>query len=200
MNLCTSYRAYDLSKCQLENRQGNTIVFGAAGVPVRLHRDFQIPRSSRHDPRYWRISLCNASSLNRGIQLSSGNMCGGTVEFCMRMRFKRDFLGAPSREGGRRRGGGGGGGDASFRAFHPQRLCGISAPRTSRNYISRATRWGYRAPSFARLSLIEIQDVPFRETYAAIPVLNHVVISSEKFRVSTNYTRARVCLLYVISL
>lgn len=108
---------------------------------VRLHRDFQIPRNPwpppRNDPRYWRISLCNASPSNRGIQLSSGNMCGDTVEFCMRMHFGVARFSRRSRGGWRGRRAMAG---ASFRAFHPPRLCGILRPRTSRNYISRERR------------------------------------------------------------
>lgn len=52
--------------------------------------------------------------LNRGIQLSSSNMCGDTVEFCMRMHFGRDFLVRESGCGGGRGGGGDGGGGGVF--------------------------------------------------------------------------------------
>lgn len=157
---------------------------------------------------YWRISLCNASSLNRGIQLRaaicaatrsssaceciSGAIFSGAQEDESK-RDKDEGRYRAKRRKGRERGGGGEGGMreatvASFRAFHPSRLCGIQLRLTPRNYISRATRPSLlsfaprprAALSFARLSLIEIQDAPWNVCRDS--VLNHVVILSEKFR------------------
>lgn len=88
-------------------------------------------------------------------------MCGDTVEFCMRMHFGRDFPGRIREDGDEA---------ASFRAFHSSRLCGIQLRLTPRNYISAdppvplALRHPSPllagSPSFAWLSLIEIQDAP----------------------------------------
>lgn len=79
----------------------------------------------------------------RGIQLSSSNMCGDTVEFCMRMHFGRDFL-------GRARGGGG-----VFPSVSSVAIVRNSAARlTPRNYILRTSSTG-SFPSFPfRLSSI----------------------------------------------
>lgn len=143
--------------------------------------DFPIPPPVvlARDSRYWRISLCNASPLNRNIQLSGSDMCAATRSSsaceCISVR---DFL----RDAPRGRGAGGRGegrrGGGSLGAFHPSRLCGIQlrarararTPYTEKLHLEERLRraGAFPAPSFARLSLIEIQDAPFAQTYAAI--------------------------------
>lgn len=107
-------------------------------------------------------------------------MCGDTVEFCIRMHFGRDFLGR-SREGG-----------GVFPSVSSVAIVRNSAARlTPRNYILRT---GSTALLLSLASSLAVAVTywnsrhPFRETYATIHVLNHVVIFSEKFQ-TENYIR-----------
>jgi len=82
-------------------------------------------------PRYWRISLCNASSLNRSIQLSSrhGRVLHANA---FRARFSR----APPRMK-----------PASFRASHPPRLCGIQLPYSEKLHLENGLDGSASPPS-----------------------------------------------------
>jgi len=141
---------------------------------------------ARRDPRYWRISLCNASSLNRGIQLSSSNMCGDTVEFCMRMHFGRDFLDTP-RE--RRRWGG-----ASSERFIRRNCVEFScAPYTEKLHLEcdSTGRGSLRSSHHSHgCHLLKFKTLLLQNVCRDF-VLNHVVISSEEYRMEKLYPRAR---------
>lgn len=78
----------------------------------------------------------------------------------------------------------------------------FSTSHLEKLHLESDTMGGYpfQASSFARLSLIEIQDAPFTWNVCRDSVLNHVVISSEKFHVEKLHPRACLLpLLYVIS-
>jgi len=163
------FRKCQIKKCHRNSWVRHTVRLRKFSDCSSLSLFLSLSLSPLVDPQYWRISLYNTSSLNRCIQLSSSNMCSNTVEFCMWMHFRYDFLGR-SRWRKRR----------LSERFIRSRLCEIQLRALYREITSweRAPTLLHRTPSLTVAVTYWNSRHPFRET---IHVLNHGVIFSEKF-------------------
>jgi len=171
-----------------------------AGI-LRPRVNLRPPPPACRDSRYWRISLCNASSSNRNIQLSSAirvttrssSACkcipGAIFSGCSEREREREREREGEREEVERRRRGGPSSVSSVAIVRnsaarltPREITSRESdysrgrslpPSPSPSPLPRPSRPS-RPPSFARLSLIEIQDAPFAKRTPRFRVLNHV--------------------------